>query len=320
MDGYPIISISSLQDLLGVLQTLKENLTYKIEDKASFFKERIICPDLYYRGQPNVDYPLMPGLFRERKLDNTKSVGAFPRSLEKIIIEEFISEGCIYKSTVSRDDYLTWIEIAQHHGLPTRLLDFTSNPLVALFFACIDEPDKDAYLWVINNEAYKRYVVLKNDNSCKDKTDEIRKIVNDEIINRFPDLHRLDLGFIQFPRIYKPSYYDERMVAQSSVFMIWAASYFSFDEQVGDPRFWINDNKKNKDGVIGRILIPKACKKDMLEQLDIAGINEKSIYKGLDGVGKYLCQKYKNDGEGANINPDYQKVSSGSSSITLNKV
>lgn len=321
MDGYPEMKAVTLQDIYGVLQILRKAHTYDINDESSFFKKKTIRPEFYFRGQSDVKYHLEPGLFRKRKLDEHRSVGEYTRSLEKTMIYDFISESCIYRPDIRRDDYLSWLEIAQHHGLPTRLLDFTTNPLVALYFACISSSNKDAYLWIINSEAYYRHIKDRTDIVNLDNRSQITKIVNDEIINPIPDLHPVNKGFIQFPRMYKPNYYDERMAAQSSMFMIWAASQSPLDELLGDPKVWMkNDSSKNPNGVIGRILIPSECKKELLLQLDVSGINEKTIYLGLDGVGKYLCQKYRNDGEGSEINTDYQQINSGSCSIILSNV
>ncbi len=318
MSDYPVMKATTLQEIYGILQSLQENHTYDVDDESSFFKKRTIRPQFLYRGQSNMEYRLEPGLFRKRKLDDNRSVGAFIRSLEKTIIDDFISESCIYKPEIHREDYLSWLEIAQHHGLPTRLLDFTTNPLVALYFACESSSNKDAFVWIINKEAYARHIKDRTDIPNIDNRSQIEKIVNDEIINPLPDIHRVDKGFIQLPRLYKPNYYDERMAAQSSVFMMWAANQSPLDELICNPKVWMkDDNRKNRNGVIGRILIPKECKKNILLQLDVSGINEKTIYLGLDGVGKYLSQKYKNDGEGTEINTDFQQVVSGACSITL---
>lgn len=163
MDKYPTMEAQSLQEVYGILQTLQNNNSYVVEDNGSFFNNKTIKPEFFFRGQSKTEFQLEPGLFRKRVLDERRRVGMYPRSLERIIIDEFISESCIYKPEIRQDDFLSWMEIAQHHGLPTRLLDLTSNPLVALYFACISDENEDAYLWIVNREAYNRYVKEKND-------------------------------------------------------------------------------------------------------------------------------------------------------------
>jgi hypothetical protein len=50
----------------------------------------------------------------------------------------------------AQEDHLGWMQVAQHYGLPTRLLDWTQNAAVALFFACCNEPDADGLVAIIN--------------------------------------------------------------------------------------------------------------------------------------------------------------------------
>ena len=50
----------------------------------------------------------------------------------------------------SADDELGWMQVAQHYGLPTRLLDWTQNAAVALFFACCHNPDNDGLVVILN--------------------------------------------------------------------------------------------------------------------------------------------------------------------------
>ena len=84
------------------------------------------------------------------------------------------------------------------------------------------------------------------------------------------------------------------MNLQSSIFMLWGANRRKLTDFM-EPRFYMTDKDQveNKDtGVIGNILIPSNKKHEILEQLNLCGINEKFIYPGLDGVGRYIKKKY----------------------------
>lgn len=59
------------------------------------------------------------------------------------ILSRIIKEASAYIANVLREDYLLWMEYVQHFGVPTRLLDFSSNPLVALYFCCKNKPEID---------------------------------------------------------------------------------------------------------------------------------------------------------------------------------
>ncbi|WP_456403834.1 FRG domain-containing protein [Hydrogenimonas sp.] len=88
--------------------------------------------DFIYRGQNSLNWELKPKIDREQyRSIRTK----LPRiEHEKILLEEFKKRSSPYLKTIPQNDW-EWLILGQHHGLATRLLDWTKNPLVALFFA-----------------------------------------------------------------------------------------------------------------------------------------------------------------------------------------
>lgn len=91
----------------------------------------------FYRGQSNADWGLAPRLYRE---------GLFQQ--ERLLISELLR---VAPAEFAGLDYFDTLVKMQHYGLPTRLLDTTANPLVALFFACHSEAqaNKDGAVYII---------------------------------------------------------------------------------------------------------------------------------------------------------------------------
>ena len=200
------MTISNVQEYISLIEVLQNKYSF-IDDGDNNRSPRQHDSKFIYRGQANTSHHLIPGIFRLEKCGENKYKNKYRN--ERDLLKEFIAEACVYKSDISTQNTLSWMEIAQHFKAPTRLLDFTENPLIGLYFACSGQESSDAFLWIINTEAYNRYIV-DNDVFQNDNYSELIKIVDDELNNPKPDLHFKHEGYIQLPRIYKPDYHDDR--------------------------------------------------------------------------------------------------------------
>lgn len=288
------MEIHSVQELIDIIEKLESNYTYsQLITPNPVFGSMEHTPHFIYRGHSNHnEYKMLPGVLRE-KTDKNGTTTVYSQ-LEYNILSDFISEACRYIKNVPIEDISSWLEIAQHFGVPTRLMDFTQNPLVALYFACVDTKNVDGSIWIINEPAYNKVFFQMNGFSLStDSKSIISKIIADEIVNVF-DTSNYGPNRIQYPWIYKPDYREERMTLQSSIFMIWGANRMALTSFVQTNHYMTaNDDITNKEeGILCYIKIPAAYKEKILKQLNLCGINQKFVYPGLDGVGRFISTKY----------------------------
>jgi len=285
------IQISNLNEMFDILSILNERYGFNSESTP-----------FIYRGMNNCKYPLLPTMLRTDTYSN-KDDNLTPITIERYlngnneidILKDFIKEASCYIQGIQKNDYLSWSEYAQHFGAPTRLLDWTTNPLVALFFACLNNgitENADASLWVLHKSNYYRYIRNHSEYLNQGKR-TIREISNDIFKNK---------GTIEYPLIYTPYYVDQRMSAQSSTFMIWGSSCEPLESLIPsdnrlspfEPKDGIYTHSvKEKSELLLEVIIPYCVKQSFLKQLDLVGINEKTLFHSLEGVGRYIERKYR---------------------------
>lgn len=119
-----------------------ENFTINsVKDFISILDGRNIKPDIdLFRGHSDINYKLIPSIGRCFTNDLKRTM-----DFEQDIMFEFRRMHTLYTNRCDNEFELLFL--AQHHGLPTRLLDWSYNPLVALYFAVCSNFNKDGCVY-----------------------------------------------------------------------------------------------------------------------------------------------------------------------------
>ncbi len=180
------------------------------------------------------------------------------------------------------DSLWHWLALAQHHGLPTRLLDWTYSPYVAAHFATADLEsfDVDASIWCLDYSETNHLLPPKLKHIL-DK--ENTPVFTSQMLNRAATtLEEFDaLGEAEFVVFLEPSSLDNRIVNQFALFSLMSSATGNLDE-------WLREHPQ----VFRRITIPAELKWEVRDKLDQANITERVLFPGLDGLSQWLKRYY----------------------------
>lgn len=260
-------------------------------------KRNLYC----FRGQSSSHWGLVPTVFRHlaEKYDESGDFEISPEdiriatSAEIRIYEEFRERIRAYRhDRVDLKNPWEMLCLAQHYGVPTRLLDWTSNLLVATYFAVEDLDDKkDGVIWCLNVPKLlgEEQVVLRGqllDTLPNHGVTFLRKWWLEHLPKDVPSRKNESLfTLIQPPDI------DDRMKIQSGFFTI----YISVGENeesnfVLSHSLWLEENRPD---TFRTLTIPGGCKREFLAHLKRMGINQNALFPGLPGLGQHLATLQK---------------------------
>ena len=234
-----------------------------------------------YRGAADASRPLLTSLDR---LGGTNPPHTKAK-LEAHLLRNFVRYSRPHMDASITDEWEVLVA-AQHHGLPTRLLDWTYSPLVAAHFATVGAArGTDRAVWRLDwqrvHEAFgfPPLSLLPQDVSRALDRTESR---GEEGVSPWR-LFETDPGRAPFACLIEPPSLDDRIVAQSAVFTLCSDTSRSFD------RFL--DGQGLADALT-RIVVPAADVARIRDQLDLVGIDERHLFPDLDGVAAQMCRYY----------------------------
>ena len=227
--------------------------------------------DFAYRGRNDAAEDLATSLLR---------LGGDARTLERHLLRNFRKYA--RREAVPEDSIWNWLALAQHHGLPTRLLDWTYSPYVALHFATasLERFDRDGVVWLVDyvraqEQAPERLRDVLREQQMNVFTAELLE----EAAGGLDELERLESeDYVVF---LEPPSLDERIVNQYALFSLMSRPEPRLDE-------WLESRRE----LARRLVVPAELKWEVRDKLDQANITERVLFPGLDGLSRWLARYY----------------------------
>ena len=222
----------------------------------------------WFRGHADASWNLQPSLWRD-----------YSKTQESYMTREFLFKARTRtESYPSGNDNSGWISLMQHHGLPTRLLDWSKSPLIALFFAAhnyhrhsINISDKKGCLWLLcpgelNKHFKHEELIYPLDSNLS------LKLINQAFYTDQND----NLGVLAASAIET----HKRMIMQQSAFTIHSETRPL--ESLPHNENWLR-----------KIEIPQSALQEIALELEILGIRLSSIFPDLDNLSKEIKAYHK---------------------------
>ncbi|HEV3486139.1 MAG TPA: FRG domain-containing protein [Vicinamibacterales bacterium] len=186
-----------------------------------------------------------------------------------------------HAEAVGTDSVWDWLALGQHRGLPTRLLDWTYSPLVALHFATEDpaDYDDDGVVWCVNFVEANKQLPTRLRRILQEEGSDTLTV---EMLAQFKTLRDFDaLAREPFLVFVEPPAIDRRILNQLALFSLMSSPTATMDD-------WLRRHPE----LCRQVRIPAALKWEIRDKLDQANVNERVLFPGLDGLSRWLARYY----------------------------
>ncbi|MCC7144632.1 MAG: FRG domain-containing protein [Candidatus Eisenbacteria bacterium] len=249
--GCPIhsdVEIKALSDFFAVFQSL-------LTDSSMY----------WFRGHPRLDFDLAPSALRYKTAEERDRALGLVAEMKRYLEMKL-------DRPPGANDRLGWMQVAQHYGLPTRLLDWTQNAAVALFFTCSAAPDANGLVVVMNPIELNQQVDPKRPRVLNYELDRT-------VIEPYMTLNGTKRRGGRPTIAINPTWNTERIALQQGAFTLHGSRHFAIDgRQVAS--------------LIG-VPILREHKAALLSELERVGIGEMFIYPEPEHVCSHLRRSHK---------------------------
>ena len=292
-------TINNVATLLMELDNIKVRCDFVKEEK------------LLYRGQGNTQYELIPSIGRRPNGSIYNSLTFHESDIYEEARKAFPIE---FSDDLSPIDFLIKL---QHYGIPTRLLDVSESPLIALFFACDDgiSKDNEGELIVFKNTHYRpTYDAISEaiadtaNIDCGDLNEFLEVALSKSYFNNEREIVKKKLGTSKDkernwiieccskPIYIHRAFLTNRQQNQLGGFLLFSNKIVT-NENTGIMTF-SNEmkpiDKNDEEMILHRFIIPKDKKNEILEQLNMLGINKRTLFSdSIDIVCKEIKKHYE---------------------------
>jgi hypothetical protein len=240
-----------------------------------------------YRGVGDKSWSLQTSLQR---------IGDHCKDVEGPLLRSFLKYAG--PGDIPSDALLFQLAVAQHHGLPTRVLDWTTSPKVAAHFVTWEEKDfdKDGAIWCVDVVQARELLP----SSLKGILYEERAFLfSIEMLADYKKLSKFDTlaGDGKFVLFFEPPSLDGRIVNQGAILSIMPGA-----------RLDLKDFLKKHDHLYKRIIIPKKIKWELRDKLDQDNVTERMLFPGLDGTSRWLNRYYGRGPRGPDVRLNIPKT------------
>jgi len=256
-------SVTSLNEFTDLIDALRGHWKFSPDD---------VCKP-WFRGQQRKHWELVPSIVR---------IGAFDRETEDNIREEFATRAPALSrfEPLPTNDWDLYF-LMQHYSVPTRLLDWTDSPSIALYFAVRDNPGHyDSAVWMLDPYELNRLVINRSEvisPSAQGVSVRDAKRVKPWLRERWSRASIPDAPLAIFP-----THIARRISSQRACFTIHGS------EELGFAQF-----TRRSASVLKKIVLPGRWVADIRMSLERIGIDDTTIFPDLEGLGRALATSYR---------------------------